>query len=697
MTNPLLLPSTLPFALPDYATITDAHVREALDVGMAEHLAELQAVAEDPEPATVENVLHAWERSGATLDRTISTFWVARSADTSPERDAIMAEFSPRMAAHSDAILLDRGLYDRLVALRERADAGEVELDEQDAYLLTRLLQDYERGGIALPEEEQARLKEVNAELATLSTAFDTALTAGRNAAAVHVTDEAELAGLSEDEKAGLREAAQARDLDGWLVPVVNTSGQPLLDSLEDRGLRERIYRASVSRGLGGEGTDNDVAHDTRDTLVRIARLRAERATLLGYPHHAAYAHEVTCAGSTDAVNDILARLAPGVVRIAEREAEELAARLHTLEPDATLEPWDWQFLAARQAAESSFDTDVLRPYLEFERVLHEGVFAAATALYGITFHERPELVGYTDEARVFEVREADGSVLGAVVIDAYTRPTKKGGAWMTSIVRQSELTGERPLVTNTCNVPPPAPGSPSLMTWTNVITLFHEFGHDLHGLLSDVRYPSRSGTSVPRDFVEFPSQVNEIWAWEPALIRQFARHHETGEPVPQEWVEALVASRQETGHHTLELLKAMLLDQAWHQTPLAELPEDGSGVEAFEAAALERAGVAFPLVPPRYRSAYFHHIFGGGYAAGYYSYLWSEVMDADTVAWFREQATDEQPGGMTRAAGDRFRAELLGRGGSVDASETYRRFRGRDPEVTPLLERLGLAGSLVG
>src|SRR5690606_10261250 len=355
----------------------------------------------------------------------------------------------------------------------------------------------------------------------------------------------------------------------------------------------------------------------------------------------------------------------------------------------ARLEPWDWQFLAAREAARTSFDTEQLKPYLEFERVLHEGVFAAATALYGITFHERPELVGYTDEDRVFEVREEDGGVLGAVVIDPYTRPSKKGGAWMTSLVDQATLTGDLPVVTNTCNVPPPAPGSPSLMTWSNVITLFHEFGHDLHGLLSDVRYPSRSGTSVPRDFVEFPSQVNEIWAWEPSLIARYARHHETGEPLPAEWVDALVASRQETGYHTLELLKAMLLDQAWHQARPEDLPQDGTGVEAFEAAALERAGVSFPLIPPRYRSTYFAHIFAGGYSAGYYSYLWSEVMDADTVAWFRDH------GGMSRQAGERFRRELLGRGGSVEAMDTYRSFRGADPDVSHLLGRLGLSAAL--
>lgn len=688
MPNPLLRPSTLPYALPDYAAITDPQVREALEIGMTEQLSALRALADDDSPATVENVLHAWERSGTTLHRTLSAFWVAKAADTNDERDAIMAEFSPRLAQHRDAIMLDPELYARLRQLRERADRAEVELDEQDEFVLTERLRDYQRGGVSLPEPEQARLRELNTELAGLSTEFDRLLVAGRNAAAVHVTEEARLAGLSADDRAGLREGARTRDLQGWLVPITNTTGQPLLGSLQDRGLREEVFRASVGRGLSGE-------HDTRDILVRIARLRAERATLLGYEHHAAHVHEVACAGTTDAVNDLLARLAPGVVQIVEREATELRELLHASDPDATLEPWDWQFLAAAQSSrkEAGPDPDELKPYLEYSRVLHDGVFAAAGALYGITFHERPELVGYTADATVYEVQEEDGSVLGAVIIDPFTRPTKKGGAWMTSIVDQSHLLDDLPVVTNTCNLPAPAPGSPSLMTWDNVITLFHEFGHDLHGLLSDVRYPSRSGTSVPRDFVEFPSQVNEIWAFEPELIRRYARHHETGEPIPAQWVQALVEGRRQSGYSTLELLKAMILDQAWHQTPLAELPEDASGVEAFETAALERAGVAFPLIPPRYRSAYFHHIFGGGYSAGYYSYLWSEVMDADTVAWFREQATDEQPGGMTRAAGERFRRELLGHGGSLEALAIYRRFRGADPDVTPLLERLGLTG----
>lgn len=684
MTNPLLSPSTLPFRLPDYAAIQEDHWAPALEQGMAQQIAELEQIASDPAPANVENVLHAWERSGQLLSRSLAAFWVAHAAHGIPEREAVQAEFSPRLAAHRDTILMHPGLFARLVQLEQRAAAGELELDAQDEFLLTERLREYRRGGVELAPAEQERLKEMNTELARLSTTFDSMLVTGRNAAAVHITDEAELAGLSAADRARLAQAAADAGLEGWLIPIVNTSGQPLLDSLEHRGLRERVYRASVDRGLGqGEGS---AEHDTRDTLVRIARLRAERAALLGYEHHAAYVHETSCAGSTEAVNDILARLTPGVVQIVEGEAAQLQQVLQRSEPGATLAAWDWQFAASRAGA--GFDTEQLTPYLEFDRVLHEGVFAAATALYGITFHERPELVGYTDEARVFEVREADGSVLGGVIIDPFSRPTKRGGAWMTSLVPQAQLTGDLPLVTNTCNVPPPAPGAPALLSWDNVITLFHEFGHDLHGLLSDVRYPSRSGTAVPRDFVEFPSQVNEVWAWEPALLRRYAIHHETGEPISDEWIEQLLASRTESGYHTMELLSAMVLDQAWHQSPLEQLPTDGTGVEAFEEAALARAGLASELVPPRYRSAYFHHIFGGGYAAGYYSYLWSEVMDADTVAWFREQ----EGGGMTRAAGETFRRQLLAPGGSAPALATYRDFRGADPDVAPLLARLGLA-----
>ena len=679
MTNSLLSPSTLPFDLPDYTNLTDADFREAIEKGMAEHLAELDGVARDTEPATVANVLEAWERSGSLLTRAMNAFWVAKAADTNDERDAIEEDIAPKLAQHEDAILLNEQLYARLTELKARADGGEVTLDAQDAHLLRESLKDFERGGIALPAEQQARLRELNTELATLSTRFDQLLVAGRNAAGVLVTDEAELAGLGADDVAAAREAAQATDREGWLLTITNTTGQPALGDLDNRATRERVFRASADRGLRpGE-------HDTREVLLTMARLRDERARLLGYPHHAAYAAEDGCAGSTAAVNEILGRLGPAAYDLVRARGEQLQDHLQEIEPGATLEPWDWAYVDSRlRQQEAALDQGALRPYLEFDRVLVHGVFAAATALYGVTFHRREDLVGYTDDARVYEVREEDDSVLGAVVIDPYTRATKQGGAWMTSIVDQSALLGDAPVVTNTCNFPPPAPGNPSLLSWDNVITLFHEFGHDLHGLLSDVRYPSRSGTSVPRDFVEFPSQVNEIWAREPRLVADYARHHETGDPLPDDLRDQLLDTSGKETYRYAELLAAMIVDQAWHQTAAADLPVDTDGVEAFELAALDEAGVGYRPVPPRYRSTYFHHIFGGGYSAAYYSYLWSEIMDADTVAWFKEQ------GGLSREAGERFRRTLLAPGGSVDAMESYRSFRGTDPDLAHLLKRIG-------
>lgn len=676
MSNPLLSPSTLPFGLPDYATLTDDDYREAVEAGMAEQLRELDALATDGSPASVATVIEAWERTGQLLIRAIEAFWVAKAADTNPRRDAIEEELAPRLAAHEDAILLDRRLYDRLRALAERRDAGEVVLDDQDTWWLSERLRDYERGGIHLEGEPQERLREINGRLATLATEFDHLLVAARNAAAVHVTDEAHLAGLDAGDVAAAAEAAADAGLEGWLLPVTNTTQQPQLAVLEHRPTRQRLLEASLARGLGGE-------HDTRALVLEIVRLRAERARLLGFPHHAAYAAEDGCAGSTEAVNEILGRLGPAVHDLVRQRAESLQQRFEAIEPGARLEPWDYPYVAAlADAEERSLDEAALRPYLEFDRVLVDGVFAAAEGLYGITFHRRPDLVGYTEDARVYEVREADGTVLGAAILDPYTRATKQGGAWMTSIVDQSELLGAAPVVSNTCNFPSPASGSPSLLSWDNVITLFHEFGHDLHGLLSRVRYPSRSGTAVPRDFVEFPSQVNEIWAYD--LLERYARHHETGEPMPAAWVETLRQGAKDSFRYA-ELLSAMLLDQAWYQAPVDTLPTDPAGVEEFERDALARAGVDLDLVPPRYRTTYFHHVFGGGYSAGYYSYLWSEVMDADTVAWFREH------GGLTRENGQRFRDRLLGRGGSVDPMSAYRDFRGADPDLAHLLARIGV------
>ena len=681
MTNPLLAEQTLPFGIQDFPAISDADWREAIEEGITRQRAALEALATSAEPATVATVLEAWERSDELLNRACAGFWTLKSADTNEQRDAIDEQLAPALAAHATAITLDRRLYDRLQQLQQRADAGQVELDPQSAWLLAERLREFRRLGIDLPTDQQARLRELNEQIAGLQARWSQLVVAGRNAAAIQVTDPARLEGLTEDDLAAARAAAERRGLDGWVLELVNTTDQPLLSRLRDRELREQLFTASISRGDGGE-------NDTRDLVVRLARLRAELAQLLGFPHYAAFIADDGCAKTTTAVNEILAQVTPAAIRNAQREAQPLQARLQADHPGQTLQPWDWQYYAEQErTARFRLDTEALRAYLPFERVLEDGVLAAATGLYGITFSRRDDLTGYTDDCRVYEVHDHDGRPLALVVIDPYARPTKQGGAWMTSLVDQSRLLDRLPVVTNNCNLARPAPQQPTLMSWENVITLFHEFGHDLHGMLSDVRYPSRSGTAVPRDFVEFPSQVNETWAWDRELLARYARHYETGEPMPAEWIETLHRARHfNEGYAAVEAFSAMVLDQVWHQTPLEELPSSPDQVIDFERQALQAQGVAFPLIPPRYRTTYFSHIWGGGYPAGYYSYLWSEVLDADTVAWFTEN------GGMTRENGDWFRSRLLSRGGSMDVMDSYRQFRGKDPDVCHLLERRGLA-----
>ena len=430
---------------------------------------------------------------------------------------------------------------------------------------------------------------------------------------------------------------------------------------------------------MGGAGRGE---HDTRAVLVEIARLRAERAQLLGYPHHSEYVAADACAKTSAAVHAMLERLAPAAVRNAEAEAGDL----QELQGDP-LQPWDWEFLAEKlKGRRYHFDSGLLRPYLELERVLHEGVFAAATALFGITFVERSDLAGYNAEVRTFEVFDTDGTGIGLFVADYYTRAGKQGGAWMNNIVDQNHLLGHSPVVVNNLNIVKPPEGQPTLLTWDEVNTMFHEFGHALHGLLSDVRYGSQSGTSTPRDFVEFPSQVNEMWSLDPGLLRRYAVHHLSGEPIPAEWIDNLQAAEQfNQGWATTELLAASILDQAWHSTPLDDLPTEASQVEDFEGRALADAGINYPLAPTRYRSTYFRHIFESGYAAGYYSYIWSEVLDADTGAWFKAN------GGLTSSNGRRYRQKLLAPGGSVEAMDSYREFRGQDPDISHLLTRRGL------
>ncbi|MBL0885782.1 M3 family metallopeptidase [Myceligenerans indicum] len=679
--NPYFAPSTLPYELPDHAAIQEEHHEPAIVAGMAAQRAEIEDIVTNPAPPGVENTLEALERSGALLGRALRVFWNQLSADATPGLEDIEARLAPQLAAHEDAIYLDARLYERARALQERADAGTLTLEPDTAYLLQKLLTRIRRSGIELPEPDQDTLRDLNARLTTLQAEFGRKLLAGANAAGVLITDEAELEGLSHAARAGARAAAESRGSEGWLLEMQLFSHQHVLASLARPDVRARVQAASENRGRDGSG------NDTRSTLLEMVRLRAERARLLGYEHHAAYVAEDATAATTDAVNAMLARLAPPAVANARAEHADLEALA-----GGPVGAADWSYCTEAVRKERfALEDALLRPYLELERVARDGVFRAASRLFGLSFTEREDLVGYHPDVRIFEVfdqpepGERDQG-LGLFVADWFTRESKRGGAWMNNLVDQNRLLGQRAVVVNNLNIVRAPAGEPTLLSWDEVTTMFHEFGHALHGLLSDVRYPSQSGTNVPRDFVEYPSQVNEMWAWEPEILESFAVHHETGEPMPREWIDTMLASRQYgEGFSTTEYLGAALLDQAWHQLAPEDVPAVPEDVAGFEQAALAAAGVDFAPVPPRYRTTYFNHVFGGGYSAGYYSYVWSQVLDADTVEWYAEN------GGLTRENGETFRRRLLARGGSQDPARSFRDLRGRDPEIGPLLIRLGL------
>ena len=674
--NPLLKPSDLQFGFPRFDLIKNEHYEPAMEQGMAEQRAEIEAIASNPEPATFENTLVAMERSGQLLDRAARVFYGQSSAHTNDDIETIQVTLSPKLAEHSDAILLDPRLFARVDALYRQRD--QLDLDIESMKLLEDTYKDFVRAGALLDDAGQARMREINTELASLQTTFRQNVLAEVNDRAVAVDSVEALDGLSEGEIAAAKTAAEARGLQGeWVIPLLNTSGQPALASLTDRSLRERIFKASVGRGSsGGE-------HDNRQIIADIMKLRAERATLLGYPNHAAFSLDNQTAKTTEAVNARLTALAPVAVANARVEAAALQALIDAEGGDFELAPWDWAFYTEKLRAQKyAFDESQLKPYFELDNVLTKGVFYAAEKLYGITFSLREDLPVYHETVRVWEVRNADGSELALFIEDMYARPSKRGGAWAMSYVSQSDLFGTRPVSANHLNIPRPPEGEPTLLTWDEVTTLFHEFGHALHAMFADVQYPSSLGT--PRDFVEYPSQVNEMWADWPEILANYAVHYETGEPLPAE----LLAKVTETalfneGFRSTEYLAASLLDQAWHQQTIDTLP-DAEGVLEFEAQALSSAGADFEAVPPRYRTTYFSHIVGG-YSAGYYSYIWSEVLDADTVEWFKEN------GGLKRENGDHFRATLLSRGGADDAMQLYRNFRGRDAELEPLLKRRGL------
>ncbi|GAB3484543.1 M3 family metallopeptidase [Amycolatopsis cihanbeyliensis] len=679
--NPLLSPSELPYGLPPFDRIAEEHFLPAIEAGMAEQLAEVAEITANPRPPSFANTVLALERSGRLLRRASLVLANLTSAHATEGIREIRATVAPLLAAHQDTIHLDRRLFERIEDLAGRR--AELGLDAESDWLLHRCHLEFRRAGAGLDAAEQERLRELNTELSELSTRFQDNLLADTNELAVLVTGEDELAGLSADAVAAAARAAETRgEHGGYVLNLALPTAQPLLASLADRGLRERVFTASTSRANRGNEYDNT------GVLARIVALRAERAALLGYPDHASYVIADETAGTAEAARDMLHRLAPVAAANAAAEQAELQRRVDAEGAGFEVRPWDWAYYAERvRKARFDIDEAELRPYFELERVLVDGVFHAATLLYGLTFVERHDLPVYHPEVRVFEVFEADGSGLGLFLGDYYARDTKRGGAWMNNFVEQSGLLGERPVVTNNLNLARPPEGEPTLLTFDEVTTAFHEFGHALHGLLSAVRYPTFSGANVPRDFVEFPSQVNEMWALWPEVLANYARHHRTGEALPGEVAERLRAAQSfGQGFHTTEYLAAALLDQAWHALEPGERIEPGE-VERFEAESLAKAGVALPAVPPRYRSTYFAHIFSGGYSAGYYSYIWSEVLDAESVEWFRAR------GGPTRENGDHFRRELLGRGGSVDPMAAFRAFLGRDPDIAPLLRRRNLTG----
>jgi peptidyl-dipeptidase Dcp len=678
--NPFAAPSDLEYQLPPFDLIREEHYRPAFEAGMTEHLEEVAAIAGDTGEPTFANTMEALERSGQLLQRVSTVFFNLTGSNSTEGLREVEAEMAPRLAAHADAILLDPRLFARVASLYERR--GDLGLDPEQLRLLERHHTDFVRAGAALAESDQARLRDLNEQLSELTTTFSNLLLAETNSSAVHVLDRAELEGLSDGAVAAAELAAGSRGLEsGYLITLVLNTAQPVLASLRDRRVRERIYRASVERGVRGNETD------TRATLAQIVALRAERAALFGHPHHASYVAEDQTAGSAQAITDMLGALVAPAVANARQEAEELERALLADGEEGALQPWDWAYYAEKVKAER-FEVDgaSLRLYFEVDRVLRDGVFHAATLLYGITFTERDDLPRYHPEVRVFEVHDGDGSSLGLFLADWFTRDAKRGGAWMSSFVDQSRLLDRGPVVVVNLNIPKPPAGEPALLTTDEVTTAFHEFGHALHGLFSDVTYPRLAMTNVPRDFVEYPSQVNEMWAWWPDVLANYARHFETGDPLPQDVVDRLIASRSYgEGFATTEYLAAALLDQEWHRLGPEAARVKPEEVEEFEREALLRLGLALATVPPRYRSAYFAHVFAHGYDAGYYSYIWSEVLDADTVEWFREN------GGLRRENGRAFRAKLLSRGGSVDSLAAFADVRGRPPRVEPLLERRGL------
>jgi peptidyl-dipeptidase Dcp len=674
--NPFYASSTLPFQAPPFDKIKDSDYQPAVDAGMAQQISEVEAIANNPAEPTFENTIVAFERSGELLTRAYSAFNCVTGANIDDELQKVQEYEAPRLSAHQDAIYLNPKLFARVKAIYEKRASQP--LDPESLRLVEYDYQEFVKAGANLSDGDKAKLKKLNEEDSTLENAFMTKLLAATKAGAYSTTDKSTLAGLSDAQLAAAADAASARKQQGWTIPLQNTTQQPDSADLKVRATRQAIYQNSWNR------TERGDANDTRSTIARIAQLRAQKGALLGYPNYAAWNLTDQMAKTPEAAIHFIDALVPAATARANREAADIQALIDAQHGGFTLAPYDWDFYAEQvRKAKYDLDESQIKPYFELDNVLQNGVFYAAHQLYGISFKERHDIPVYQQDVRVFEVSDADGKPLALWYCDYFKRDNKNGGAWMDQLVGESKLLGQKPVVFNVANFEKPAPGQPALLSFDDVTTMFHEFGHALHGMFADTVYPSLSGTQVPRDFVEFPSQFNEHWASYPAVFANYAKHYKTGEPMPEELKAKIEKSKTfNEGYDLTEILAAARLDMNWHTLP-ASAPLQNP--DAFETAALEKTHLALTAVPPRYRSSYFLHIWANGYQAGYYSYLWTEMLDDDAFQWFLDH------GGLTRANGDRFRQMVLSRGNTEDLDKMYSTWLGRQPNIEPMLKFRGL------
>jgi peptidyl-dipeptidase Dcp len=674
--NPFYAPSRLPFQAPPFDKLKDTDYQPAIEAGMVEEIREMDAIAQNPAAPTFDNTIIEMEKTGQLLKRALDAFHAVSEANTNPTLQAVKTELAPKLAAHDDAIRLNEKLFRRVEAVFQKRDS--LHLDPESLRLVEVVYDRFIHAGANLTETNKARLKQLNEEASSLSDAFTTKLLDATKDAGYQTADQSALSGLSESQIAAAAQAAHDRGVTGYVIALQNTTQQPALGSLTERATRTAIFQSSWMRAERGN------VNDTRDTLARLAQLRAQRAALLGFPSHAAWKLEDQMAKTPEAALQFMEALVPLATAKAKAEAGDIQAVINAQNGGFPLQAWDWDFYA-EQVRKAKYDLRQaeVKPYFELNSVLENGVFYAAHLLYGISFKERRDIPVYQPDVRVFEVIDANGKALALFYCDYFKRDNKNGGAWMSEFVGQSGLMKTRPVVYNVANLPKPAPGQPALISFSDVITMFHEFGHALHGMFSNVKYPTLAGTSTARDFVEFPSQFNEHWATYPSVFANYAKHHATGQPMPPELADKIMRARNfNEGYMLTELLAAAELDMQWHALP-ADAPLQDP--DTFEQQALAKMHVDIAAVPPRYRSSYFSHIWGSGYSAGYYAYLWTQMLADDGYAWFDDH------GGLTRANGDRFRHMVLSRGNSQELGKMYKDWRGAAPTVDAMMKYRGL------